>query len=168
MDGFIKLHLTLFESKKLIAIVIFTLMACLFFYQLIHFIYQDKQADLPPKVVKPIKKVVINTQSILFSSPLFGDYVPPLAEANIKESTLNVEIVGIMYSLNAEESQVLIEEENSEHIYTVGDTLPGGAVIKRIDENEIVVLYNGSLESLSLPKNNLIFNKPAKPLINEE
>ncbi|STX28718.1 general secretion pathway protein C [Legionella beliardensis] len=164
------MFLSLYESQKLIAIIIFLVMASLFAYQLIDFLQQDLTKIVQPKpAVINSKQVKITTQSILFTKPLFGDYIPVINEADIKESTLDVEIVGIVFSPDIAESQVLIKDTaGEERTYFIGDTLPGGAVIKRISENGIVVLYNGSLESLSLPKAELLFDKPAKPLISEE
>lgn len=81
---------------------------------------------------------------------------------------LDAEIVGIMFDDNEEYSQVIIKVGGGpEKVYSIGDSLPGGAIIKRISPDAIVVLHNGALESLSLPKNELIFEAPAKPLIEE-
>ncbi|MGQ3889489.1 type II secretion system protein N [Legionella sp. CNM-1927-20] len=165
-----KLFLSVSESQKLIAIIIFLIMTSLFLYQIMNFLQQDlaENVTVQPTFVNS-KQIKITNNSIVFTKPLFGDYIPVINEADIKESTLDVELVGIMFSLNPEASQVIIKDTTGEErSYLVGDTLPGGAVVKRINENGVVVLYNGSLESLSLPKIELLFNKPAKPLISEE
>ncbi|WP_419420970.1 type II secretion system protein N [Legionella sp. D16C41] len=166
-----KLFLSVPNSQKLVAMMIFLIMAGLFLYQVMITLRQERVEDIAaqPATINN-KQVKITNQSILFTKPLFGDYIPAISDADIKESTLDVEIVGIMFSSsNPKDSHVLARDAaGEERNFVVGDALPGGAVVKRINKNGIVVLYNGSLESLSLLKNDLLFDKPAKPLISEE
>ncbi|KTD82883.1 type II secretion system protein N [Legionella waltersii] len=97
---------------------------------------------------------------------LFGVYMPnDLNDDNVKESLLNVTLVGILYDENPENSQVIIRSSSGdEKTYVIGDKIPGGAVIKRIIPNGVLVERDGTLESLSLPKNELNFEPVAKPL----
>ncbi|STX51240.1 general secretion pathway protein C [Legionella busanensis] len=165
-----KLFLSVSEYQKLIAIIVFLIMASLFFYQIMNFLKQDLSVNISAQpTINNAKQIKITNNSLIFTKPLFGNYIPVINEVDIKESTLDVELVGIMFSPNSGDSQVIIKDTaGEERTYIVGDTLPGGAVVKRINENGVVVLYNGSLESLGLPKIELLFNKPAKPLISEE
>jgi general secretion pathway protein C len=122
-----------------------------------------------PLTVTPMSRTPqgrLESNSPIFTSALFGDYIPAtLSDKEIKKSMLDAEVVGILYSSKAENSQVIIRTAGGqEKIYSIGDSLPGGAVIRRISETGVVVLRNGSLESLSLQKNELIFDAPAKPL----
>lgn len=131
-----------------------------------------KPLDAQPLRTDPALVVAeqsITADSPVFTAALFGDYVPVnMADETIKQSMLDVDIVGIMYSTQPDDSQVLLRAAGGEEkSYRVGDTLPGGAVIKRIGKDGIVVLHNGTLESLSLPKNELRFEEPAKPLLEE-
>jgi general secretion pathway protein C len=97
---------------------------------------------------------------------LFGVYMPnDLNGDNVKESLLNVTIVGILYDETPENSQVIIRSSSGEEkTYVIGDKIPGGAVIKRIIPNGVLVERDGTLESLSLPKSELNFEPVAKPL----
>lgn len=105
-----------------------------------------------------------NSFDAIFQSSLFGVYVSNNL-ASIKKSMLNVTLVGIMFATPINESQVIIRSANGEEkTYKTGDTVPGGAVIKRIMATGILVDRRGTLESLSLPKNELIFEPVAKPL----
>ena len=99
--------------------------------------------------------------------PLFGNYASVNGNGGIiRQSTLAIDIIGIMYSSRASHSQVLIRLNNGEeHSYVVGDELPGGAVIKKIKVDSVVILFQGTLEVLNLPANKLQFDEPAKPLI---
>ncbi len=100
------------------------------------------------------------------SQSLFGEYVPKsLNDVSIKKSMLNVQVVGILFANDENESQVMLKMTNGdERIFHVGDSLPGQAMIKRITADGVLVERNGVLESLSLPKNELIFAPQALPL----
>lgn len=107
-------------------------------------------------------------QSLLNSS-LFGVYVPTdLDEAHVKKSMLNVTLVGILFADKLVESQVIIRSASGEEkTYKVGDSLPGGVIIKRIMSDGVLVEREGTLESISLPKEDLIFEPVPKPLKEE-
>ena len=109
------------------------------------------------------------SQDILKTS-MFGVYVPnDLEGAQVKKSTLDVTVVGIMFSTKPEDSQVIIRTANEEEkSYKVGDSIPGGAAIKRIMANGVLVEHDGALESLGLPVDELKFEPQAKPLEQEE
>ena len=126
-------------------------------------VVQDKKV-----VSMPIKQVAFQqAMDVSLRAPIFGVYLPgDLLGADIKRSMLDLKVVGIIVSSRPRESQVIVRAAlGHEAAFRVGDTMPGGAVIKRITADGILVLRNGTLESLSLPKNDLIFEAPAKPLI---
>lgn len=107
-------------------------------------------------------------ESILNSS-LFGVYVPnDLNENSVKKSMLNVTLVGILFADKMDDSQVIIRSaKGEEKTYRIGDTIPGDAVVKRIMASGVLVEHHGTLESLSLPKNELTFEPVAAPLKEE-
>lgn len=100
------------------------------------------------------------------STPFYGDYVPKnLNDGDVKQSMLNLKVVGIMFDKREMASHVIIRTAGGlEQTFNQGDKLPGGAIIKRITPEGVLISRNGSLERLSLPKNALIFDAPAKPL----
>ncbi|MCC5015734.1 MULTISPECIES: type II secretion system protein N [unclassified Legionella] len=158
------------EPQKMVAICIFALTFFLFIGELIiAFQFNEKKQMVMPKTNFVPTQADLRKDSPLFKTSLFGDYVPTnLADADIKQSMLDAEVVGVMFATKEEESQVIIRAGGGgQKTYVVGDVLPGGAIIKRITEKGVVVLHKGVLESLSLPKNELIFEAPAKPLIEE-
>lgn len=130
------------------------------------FMIRDK-IDVIPKPPSPTEQS--QTDDKIIYSSLFGDYVPvDLNEADIKQSMLNVELVGILLADNMEDSQVIIRDAGGEeHNYRIGDPISGGAVIKRIMVDAVVVEHDGSLERLNLIKDELTFEPAAKPLIEE-
>lgn len=99
-------------------------------------------------------------------SSFFGEYVPKtLDEGNIQQSMLDIKVVGVIFSEKEAHSKVIIRSsDDMELILGVGDVLPGGVVIKRITSEGVLVGRNGSLERLDLPKHELNFEKPSKPL----
>ena len=101
------------------------------------------------------------------NTAFFGDYVPNnLNDSDVKQSMLDLKLVGIMFAESEEASHVIIHTAGGrEQTFNVGDSLPGGSVIKRITPDGVLIGRNGVLESLSLPKNALIFEPPSKPLV---
>lgn len=116
-----------------------------------------------------LAKTKTDSSDYILNSSLFGVYVPnDLNEDNVKKSMLNVTLVGILLGDKTEESQVIIRSAGGEeNTYKIGDKIPGGALIKRIMAGGVLVERNGTLESLSLPKNDLTFEPVAKPLQEE-
>jgi general secretion pathway protein C len=114
------------------------------------------------KNIKP-KQPPLNTR-------FFGYYVPKnLSDADVKQSMLDLTVVGILFAESEEASHVIIRTSGGrEQTFGVGDALPGGAIIKRITSNGVLIGRNGALESLSLQKNALTFEPPAKPLRNSK
>jgi general secretion pathway protein C len=104
--------------------------------------------------------------SSLLNSPLFGDYVPKnLNDSGVQPSSLNVTVVGVVFDVNEKDSQVILQApDGKEKFFYVGDTLQDGAMIKRISTEGVLVLHNGVLERLSLPKEELQFKNGQKPL----
>lgn len=110
-----------------------------------------------------------NKQSTMQKSlriPVFGDYIPKaLVDIDVKPSGLNLILVGIIFSPNTQASQAIIAVPgNQTHIFSVGNSVPGGAKIKQITPDGVVLENEGELESLSLPKNELIFEPLPEPL----
>lgn len=97
---------------------------------------------------------------------LFGDYVPDhLDAAGVRQSMLNLKVVGVLFDEIEKDSQVLLQKpDGQEQFFRIGDTLSDGAVIKRITTEGVLVLHAGELERLSLPKEDLHFRDPAQPL----
>jgi len=151
----------------LVGCILFTLMI---FYEIIGMFFMhhriqsvNSTAPIAVAVTKPV------TTEERIDSSLFGEYLPPdLDESAIKQTMLNVELLGIMYAEKIEASQVIIRSAGGEERnYRLGDTIPGGAVIKRILVDGILLEYQGTLERFSLPKHELNFEPPARPLIEE-
>jgi general secretion pathway protein C len=111
----------------------------------------------------PVLKPVIKHAAV--DAMLFGAYVPDdVDDAGVERSSLNISVIGIMYSSDARESQVMLDVSGEEKSFHVGDKIPGGAVIKRITPGGVLLLRGGKVESLSLPQHELHFAPQPKPL----
>ncbi len=96
----------------------------------------------------------------------FGDYVPDdVSAAGVKRSSLNISVVGILFASDEKKSHVMLELPGHQvKVFAVGDKVLGEAVIKRITADGILLMHDGVMESLSLPKNELLFSPPEKIL----
>lgn len=103
------------------------------------------------------------------SHDLFGTYIPANFKGlHIQQSLLDVRVVGILYSVNEQQSEVLLRAgSGDEKVYHVGDDIPGDALIKKIEPHSIVILSHGKLERIQLPKNPLKFEKQSRLIFKE-
>ena len=126
------------------------------------------------KLTTPLKAPVLNKSFVVkeIKEPpalqinFFGDYVPnDVGASGVKRSSLNISVVGILFSTDEKSSHVMLELPGHQvKLFAVGDKVLGGAVIKRITPDGILLMHDGVMESLSLPKNELLFSPPEKVL----
>jgi len=84
------------------------------------------------------------------SPVLFGKYVP---KQTVKQSMLNLVIVGILLDNQEMASKVIIRTPSGREVsFKKGDIVPGGARILNITAESVLLDYQGSLERLELPK----------------
>lgn len=126
----------------------------------------DKVESLAPPVVKKIEPIKQVKQHDAVGVNFFGEYVPhAVGDTGVERSKLNASIIGILYSSDEQASQVLmIIPGHADTVFSVGDTIPGGAVIKRITPEGILLMRSGIIESLSLPQQELRFAPPPQPM----
>ena len=152
---------------------LFPKILCAFWGLLLILLLMQVKSTLWPKELQDLTILNANQEEPnvqkYLGIPLFGNYTPVDPNGgHMKQSTLAVDVIGVMYSSHAPHSQILIRLNNGEeHSYVVGDELPGGAIIKRIKADSVVILFQGALEVLNLPSNKLQFDEPAKPLFKE-
>ncbi|STY28700.1 general secretion pathway protein C [Legionella wadsworthii] len=159
----------LFTAKyaQWIIIVLITFFSLLILSEYASLFYDTNKQHEPVRQNEIPTVTKQNSFDAILNSSLFGVYVSNNL-STVKKSMLNVTLVGILFGNNLNDSQVIIRSaDGEENTYKIGDTIPGGAVIKRIMASGILVERNGALESLSFPKNELIFEPLAKPLEGE-
>ena len=84
---------------------------------------------------------------------LFGNAAQPIGNAsNAPDTTLALTLHGIVAGKNAQDSRALIVANGDEEPYAVGANLPGGAVIRAIYPDRVMLERSGRVEALRLPK----------------
>lgn len=113
---------------------------------------------------EPVKKQSLIEKTLHI--PIFGEYIPKaLVDLDVKPSGLDLQLIGIVYSTDTKKSQAIISAPGSQsQTFSTGDMVPGGAKIKQITPDGVVLKREGELESLSLPKEELIFEPLPTPL----
>ena len=87
---------------------------------------------------------------------------PPLLTLASK-TDLQLTLVGILTATSTQAAQVIIATPDGvQKTYTIGQQLPGDAVLYKILSNSIIILHHGRLEELSMV--NSKFSKQRKPL----
>ncbi|MCL5271787.1 MAG: general secretion pathway protein GspC [Gammaproteobacteria bacterium] len=155
---------------KWIIISLISLFSILIIFEYASLFFPSQQSGTRSEMVSDLDgSAKQDSFSSILNTSLFGVYVPnDLNEESVKKSMLDVTLVGILMADKMENSQVIIRSSSGEEkTYKLGDKIPGGASIKRIMAGGVLVERNGNLESLSLPKNDLIFEPVAKPLKEE-
>lgn len=156
----IKQFLTRPEVPKLLSIGLFlgVLLQCVKGTLAIGSLNHLDSTSTSSPVVNKSQSQPLNINSIL-KTPLFGDYVPNNLN-EIRKSRLDIKVVGILLATREEESTVILQTAGGhEQAYQVGNSIPGGGMIKRITNEGVLIRRDGALESLSLPKNELIFER---------
>ncbi|HVT63061.1 MAG TPA: type II secretion system protein N [Legionellaceae bacterium] len=156
--------------RPITAQIIFFMAAALFLYAVISgsvmFYQVHSELQIPPTHPSRLNSSTPIRHKQRLNVHIFGEYVPKiLGDASVKPSELNVSIAGIVFSPENHMSQVIINiSDGDSRSFSVGDTLPGGAKIKQITPDGVIIEREGELESLSLPKNDLIFEPLPTPL----
>ncbi len=75
-------------------------------------------------------------------------------DADIPKTRLNLMLRGALGELgnHTEEASAIIQSSSQDKLYSIGDTLPGGAVLKEVHSDHVVLNRNGQLETLSFPE----------------
>ena len=127
-----------------------------------------KLVPAPPPQAPPLRAPGGATQVAAAPSPaapgggiaslhLFGDRAAPPAPTvrpvEVPETRLQLVLRGVFASADPAAAGAIIAERNGkESFYGIGDQLPGGAVLKEVHADHIVLLRGGRLETLRMPR----------------
>ncbi len=129
------------------------------------FTFRNSINTIPTQVSAPL---VVKKEKIAeaLDTELFGIYIPPQEQsAEIKPSTLNLVLIGIMHSSNPDDSLAIIKGSNGqEEGYQEGDSIENEVVLESIHPEWVIVNHNGALERLALPQDELIFEPLPEPM----
>ena len=106
-----------------------------------------QKSPAPPPIAAHITAPPINLSQL----HLFGVYNAALA--NLPTASSQFALQGTVVVTNSpNESQALIASSGQPaEAYHVGDSLPGGATITHISQDNVIINQNGTLEKLALP-----------------
>ncbi len=132
--------------------------------------FTNELVDAPVGQQPTISSIVPIAREDVLKMPLFGEFLPEdLAGVELKNSTLHVKLLGVIYSEDEKKSEVILElQGGEERTYHVGDMLPGGAIIQRINQDEMYVSRNGGVEYLFLPEKGINLESPEPGLVFEK
>lgn len=86
---------------------------------------------------------------------------PPVA---VPVTPLNLRLMGIFFAERSDSLALIADGNNLERGYRMGDSLPGGARLERIEREQVIVSRNGREELIKLPK----LDDPNRPLVAPE
>lgn len=92
---------------------------------------------------------------------LFGEVVKeapkPLPQAvDAPDTSLNLKLHGVLSSKNSATARAIIADgKGAEEAYSVNSNLPGGAILREIYADRVILEYRGRMEALRLPKESL-------------
>ena len=85
----------------------------------------------PVQLIKPVQAVEIPDEAV--------------------RSQLNLKLRGVLSTTVTGESLAVIEYQNDANYYAVNEALPGGAILKKVFPDKVIIDNNGRLEKLEMP-----------------
>lgn len=158
---FFENHYLKIMTAGLVILILFEWIHAIQLYSQVH---ELVRLPLKPPILKKVSSVSVTTKQAMLKANLFGDYVPAdVGRFPVKQSTINAKVVGILYVADDEKKSEVMLELTGHHVksFHLEDTIPGDAVIKRITADDILVMHHGTMERLSLPKNEVNFSPPS-------
>ncbi len=123
------------------------------------FFPQDEEAGLPVQQQNRSlsnKQTQQNSFNKLTLANIFGvsDKAAPPKQLKVPETKLNLTLKGVLAAKPMSRASAIIAKGKSgkEDIFSVGDKMPGGILIKEIHPEYVVLERNGRLETLKLQK----------------
>ena len=123
------------------------------------FFPQDDESTLPVQQQNRSlnnKQTQQNSFNRLTTANIFGvtDKAVPQKQIKVPETKLNLTLKGVLAAIPMSRASAIIAKGKSgkEDIFSVGDKMPGGILIKEIHPEYVVLERNGSLETLKLQK----------------
>jgi general secretion pathway protein C len=120
---------------------------------------QDDEASLPAQQQSRApnnEQTQQNSFNQLTTANIFGvsDKVAPQKQVKVPETKLNLTLKGVLAAKPMSRASAIIAKGKSgkEDIFSVGDKMPGGILIKEIHPEYVVLERNGRLETLKLQK----------------
>lgn len=79
----------------------------------------------------------------------------------LPQTNLQLTLQGVLVMSNpAQSSAIIADQSQTAKVYSVGDVLPGGAILDKVLANEVIIKNRGRLEELPLVRPKLQFAPP--------
>lgn len=112
-------------------------------YQNLHLPTED-----PIESMAPINKV--ETLPTIASLHLYGDY--NINQHEFPETALQLKLQGVLLSsLSTKSRAIIADNSGSSHVYQIGETVAGGAILQAIQRDFVILSYDNQLQYLRLP-----------------
>lgn len=113
---------------------------------------------MPLPIERPVQEPIPQWRTALFG--LYATHGEIIAMAHLEEA-----IVGLLFSENPKQSQVILRAENGfDKIYHEGDILKSGITIYAIRPTGIILSNHGEFEKLEMVKTEIHFDEVPEPL----
>lgn len=146
----LKLYWEIARNDQRVPLILTTIFAILIILQLLQ-LFSVFEAGLSIKIPTPTSTTPLQPSPNIAHWHLFGLYERSIQ--NIPITRLQLTLEGTVVNVvNPKNSYALISSPGQPtKIYKIGQTLPGGAIIRQILKDRIIIDENGNLESLLLP-----------------
>jgi general secretion pathway protein C len=116
--------------------------------------FNDVEVTTRPQLSSEVEKQHVTTPS---GAQGYGEsrqsstVLPSSATDNVSEKRLGLVLRGVVSSDSQQSASAIIENQQGQtELYVIGDILPGNAELREIQENHVVVIYDGVNETLWL------------------
>jgi general secretion pathway protein C len=113
----------------------------------------------PPHPRSPLASAARRTQAVRYDTRiaklhLFGQSDAPQAQAALEapETRLNLTLRGVYAAPGEDAMAIIAAGGGNEKLYRVGNTIAGGATLKAVYRNRVILQRGARMETLSLPK----------------
>jgi general secretion pathway protein C len=120
-----------------------------------------------PLFSKPAVDISTLLVSNLFGNSHFDLQIATQNKKNHPKTKLNLKLHGIYYSSNSHTSRAMITPSNGKgEAFSIGESLPSGALLHEIYPKKVILLRNGRYETLRLVGTVSINNKTKEQFVN--
>lgn len=113
----------------------------------------DASASRPQTVVTPNIAALHLFGEIVVEQPKFVEAPPSVEQA--QETQLRLTLNGVFILDKPRSWAIIADAMGNEDTYKTNAPIPGGAILKEIHKDKVILLYNGRFETLSLPRDEL-------------
>lgn len=136
-------------------------------------LWPEPTSPSPPphsSVARPAATVREPDTEAIIQNNIFGkaDTAPSSSVATIisaPETSLKLTLRGIIAAAPPDGGAIIAEPGKSDRFFRVGDSITGGTVLQEVKPDQVIMMRNHRLETLSLPKESKLrgLNRPSDP-----